>query len=125
MASNKPEVYNFLDHYRGNTFDGAEFTLSNAVDDNILNDTPINLTACLIKIQFKKDSPTGNLVKEINVGSGITITNAINGIFLINPFKLDWDAGVYCYDIEVTFSNSVSKTYVKGKINVIQDTTNG
>ena len=53
-------------------------------------------------------------------GSGITVTDASNGTFEFDAFDLNWNEGVYYYDIQVTKS-SVITTYVIGTINVIKD----
>lgn len=115
----KPGVYKIKDHYKGDTFDGVEFTILDGMDNS-----PINITNSAIKIQFRKSSNTGNLVKEINIGSGITVVNAVGGVFRINSFLLNWDSGIHYYDVQITFPNNVVKTYIKGEILIIQDTTN-
>jgi len=38
-----PAIHNFKDHYKGDTFNGTQFTLTNSVDD-----TPIDLTGTTI-----------------------------------------------------------------------------
>ena len=111
-------TYIIEDHYKGDTFDGVQFTLKN-ITDNI----PINLTGCAIKIQFRKSAPYGTLEKELTEVDGITIIDAINGVFKINAFLLDWNKATYFYDVEVTFPNNVVKTYIKGTLSIIQDTT--
>ena len=119
-----PTVYKLDDHYKGDTFDGIEFEFFNPVDDNPDNDTPIDITVCTaIKIQFRKNSPTGDVVKELNISSGLSII-PLNTLKVL-PFIIDWDEGKYYYDSEFTFSPTVKKTYVKGTINIIQDVTNG
>lgn len=114
----KPGVYNIADHYKGDTFDGVQFTIINSTDS-----LPINITGCLIKIQFKKNSNNGSIIKEITEISGITIIDAINGVFKINPFLIDWDEGRYLYDVQITFPDLSVRTYIKGTILIIQDTT--
>jgi hypothetical protein len=117
----KPAYYRIEDHYKGDTFDGVEFTLLNT-DDQL----PIDLTGVAIKIDFKKDSPTGAVKASFNVGSGVELTDPTNGVFELSAIdKLNWDVGVYYYDVEVTFSNGVTKTYLRGLFKIIQDTTNG
>ena len=112
-----PGLYNYDNQYRGDTLDSIQFTIL----DKVTRD-PINLTGATIKCQFRKPF-NGATIKEITSSDGITIINASGGIFKIDEFLITWDAGAYLYDIEVTFSTGVVKTYVKGSINIISDTT--
>lgn len=115
-----PAVYKIKDHYKGDTFNGVEFTLMNSESN-----TPVDLTGSLIKIQFRKDNPKGIKVKELNIGTGITVTDPPNGVFKIDAFLLDWDVATYYYDAQVTSVEDVVRTYIKGTLTTIQDTTNG
>jgi hypothetical protein len=116
MASN----YKILNQYKNDTFDGVRFTLK---DTDTL--TPISLVDATIKTQFRYRSETGRIVKTITELDGITVEDAVNGIFKFNPFVIDWEADIYYYDVQITFSNEVIKTYIKGTVKVIQDITNG
>ena len=110
--------YNINDHTRGDTFNGLQFTLKN--EDN----TPIDLTAIdKIESQFRAKKETGAVVKEISVGSGITITNASSGIIQIDSFLVDWNVDIYYYDIQFTFLSGVVKTYIKGTFKIVRDIT--
>lgn len=113
-----PKTYNFKDHYKGDTFNGIQITM--LTGDGI---TPVNLTGVDISVDFRKESKIGELLKNITVGNGITVTTPSTGIFVIEPFIIDWDPLKYYYDIEYTFSNNSVKTYVKGYIKVKQDVT--
>jgi hypothetical protein len=106
--------------YRGDTYDGVQFTLLNTEDNS-----PIDLTGVNIKIQFRYNSKIGGLQKEINNGDGVTISDAVNGVFSIDPFLIDWNPDIYFFDIQMTFTNGVIRTYIQGTIKVIQDVTNG
>ncbi len=106
--------------YKGDTFDGVQFTLLNTQ-----NSTPIDLTGVNIKIQFRHNSKIGVIQKEITDGNGITIDDAVNGVFSVDSFIIDWPPIVYYFDVEITFPNGVVKTYIQGTIKVIQDITNG
>lgn len=81
----------------------------------------ISLVDATIRMQFY-DS-TGALAMTKTSSSGLAITSAINGIFKLNSFILTLAAGMYEYDCQVTFSNSVVSTYIKGTFNVLQDKT--
>ena len=112
-------TYKIADHYKGDTFDGVQFTLLNSTDN-----IPINLTGCAIKIQFKKSAAYGTLQKEITNTAGITIVDAVNGVFKIDAFLINWSEANYYYDIEITFPNGLVKTYIKGTLAIIRDVTN-
>lgn len=113
-------TYNIANHIKGDTFDGVQFTLQNTSDS-----LPIDLTGCLLKIQFRYRNKIGKVQKELNIGTGITLVDAVNGIFKIDPFIIDWNPDTYYYDVETTFTNGVVKTYIEGMVTIIQDTTNG
>ena len=98
--------------YRGDTYDGVQFTLLNTEDNS-----PIDLTGVNVKIQFRYNSKIGGVQKEI--------TDAVNGVFSINPFLIDWAPDTYYFDVQMTFTNGVVRTYIQGTIKVIQDVTNG
>jgi len=106
--------------YRGDTYDGVQFTLLNTEDSS-----PIDLTGVSIKIQFRYNSKIGGIQKEITDGNGVTISNAVNGVFSIDPFLIDWAPDIYYFDVQMTFTNGVVRTYIQGTIKVIQDVTNG
>ena len=112
--------YNIPDHYKGDTFDGLKFTLINN-DDQL----PIDLTNVIIDVKFRKARQTGVVTKSVSVGSGITVIDAVNGVFKIDAFILDWVIGKYYYDVQFTYTNGVVKTYIKGFIKIIQDVTYG
>ena len=116
----KPGIVNINNHYKGDTFDGIRYTILNSSDN-----LPIDLTAATIKSQFRKSAKKGTVIKEVTDGVGITISDAVNGIFEIDSFIIDWEVSTYYYDIEITFSNGVVKTYIEGTLTVIQDITNG
>jgi len=112
-----PGVYNYESQYRGDSLDEIEFAIIN--DDTGL---PIPLTGATLKCQFRKPF-NGSTVLEITDGSGITVTSAVNGMFVIDTFLIGWDAGLYVYDVEVTFGDGTVRTYVRGTLNLISDST--
>ena len=103
---------------KNDTFSAVEFTYLDAIGD------PIDLTGTAIRIQFRYRSKTGAIVKDIEVGTGITLTDPTNGVFEIDEFTpVDWAVDTYYYDVEVTFITGKIKTYVWGMVKVIQDVT--
>ena len=110
--------YKMEDHLKGDTFDGVTFNLTNKT-----NGVPIDLTGCVIRAQFRKGVNKGALIKDVTTSEGVTIMDAANGVFSIDSFLLNWDAAIYNYDVQFTFSNGVVKTYIKGTIKITQDST--
>lgn len=111
-------TYNFPSQYRGDTFQGMTFTITEA-------DVPVNLTGASIAIQWRLRSATGTLAKEVTIGDGITLDNAAGGQFSIDPFDIDdvnWVAGTYLYDVQVTLG-SVTRTYFGGNFIILEDVT--
>ena len=113
-------TYNIGDHKKGDTFDGVRFTLTKSSDSS-----PIDLTGASIACKFRKQTKTGTVVADLSIGSGITVVDAVNGIFDIDAFDIDWSPLRYYYDVEITFASGVIKTYIEGTLTVIQDVTYG
>ena len=105
-------------HIKGDTFDEVAFQLK-------INDTVVNLTGATIKMQLRKCySDTAAALSLTSVSSaGITITNAANGEFKINTQIIDIEVYNYVYDIQITFSSGVVKTYVQGGFNITNEVT--
>jgi hypothetical protein len=103
---------------KDSTFKSVNFTYLDA-DNN-----PVDLTDAEIRIQFRYRSKTGAIVKDISVGTGITLTDAVNGIFTIDKFTpVDWAVDNYYYDAQVTFPNGDIGTYVWGMVEIVQNIT--
>ena len=102
--------YDFKPHIAGDTFNGITITMtltSGAVT------SAIDLTGAAIKIVFKKHSQT-TVISTLSIGSGITVDDAENGIFSIDPFTVFATPGTYEYDMQITYSGGNVKTYMKG-----------
>ena len=113
-----PQVYNITDQYKGDSFGGVDFQVLDAITK-----VPIDFTDATMRCQFRRGKATGAVVKDITIGNGITIVNAVNGEFSIDAFDITFSAGVYFYDIPTVFSDDVIVTYIKGTLTVIQDIT--
>ena len=88
---------NLKDRIKNDTFSSVEFEYL----DNVGN--PIDLTGASIQIQFRYRCKTGSVVKDISNGSGITITDAVNGLFEIDKFTpITFDVNTYYYDVQTT-----------------------
>lgn len=114
-----PSTSNFPIQYKGTTFKGRQLTFTQEVGGT---ETPIDLTRCLINMQFIKTA--GGLVeKTFVVGNGITITDAINGVVQIDEFLVGLSQGKYLYDLTITFPSGLIRTYLTGTFEVKQNLT--
>tara|TARA_R110002126_G_scaffold117434_3_gene257238 strand:+ start:525 stop:875 length:351 start_codon:yes stop_codon:yes gene_type:complete len=107
------------------------------LNDRIKNDTfssvqfeynegglPLDITGSTIKIQFRHKSNRGDILYTAETGSGITITNATSGVFRLDEFTpTDWKVGVAHFDVQMTFADGSIRTWIKGTVNILQDTT--
>ena len=109
---------NLEDRVKNDTFESVNFNLKDGVGD------PIDLTGVAIQIQFRYRCKTGSVAKDISIGSGVTLTDDVNGIFTIDEFTpITFEIGTYFYDVEITFVSGKIKTYVFGTFEVLQDIT--
>lgn len=99
---------------KNDTFNGVRFTLSPTTD----------LTGASIRTQFRKGSKTNPVEVDLSIGSGITVEDLVNGVFVWDEITpLDWDVFTYYYDVQITFASGDVKTYIEGTMKVTQDTT--
>ncbi len=109
-------TYNLADHHKGDTWNGVQFTI-------LSNGSAVDLTSATVRVMFRRESKTGKVVKSLTVGSGVTLTDASNGVLTIDAFTLDWSPNTYFYDVEVTLSGGTIRTYVEGYIKINQDSS--
>lgn len=112
----KPGIFNFPDHTKDDTFQGVQFTLEE-------NSSPVDLTGASIRMMLKIDATSAPALTVSTPSSGLTITDAVNGIFEFDEQIISVDAGQYLYDIEVTDSGGKVTTYVSGTWLICQDIT--
>ena len=84
---------------------------------------PIDLTNVAIKMEIRQSTTAKNYLKQFIVDSGITKTDAANGVFGIDAFIADLPATNYFYDLQFTYNSGVVATYLKGKITVVNEVT--
>jgi hypothetical protein len=96
---------------RGDTFYSVPFQIT-------INNTALDLTGSVIKMQLRKDAGT-----PIIYTPSLTITNATNGEFKIDEQIIDVCAGVYKYDIEITLANSEVHSWISGIFEITNDIT--
>jgi hypothetical protein len=103
------------------TFSGQQFQFENA------DGGYTSLSGSTIRCQFRFLNKTGQLIKTITDGNGITITDAVNATIIIDPFDVleadGWRAFNYWYDIEITYASGTITTWIEGLFQVSQDVT--
>jgi hypothetical protein len=106
-------------HIKGDTFEEVDFAIK-------LNGLAMDLTGAVIRMQLKKtqDLTFAYLSLTSVASAGITITNAIGGLFKINQQIIDIEVFNYAYDVELTFASGVVKTYLAGTFTITQEITN-
>ena len=68
-----------------------------------------------------RTSPTGTLALGLSVGAGITITDALGGVFAIDEQIIDIASALYYYELEVTLDSGFRLTYLTGTWQILQD----
>lgn len=106
--------YNFT-HKQGDTFKAVNFAVTG---------TPTLPTIATVKMQLRKEC--GGLV-ALNLTSvasaGITIVDAVTGLFKINEQIINIPEYNYLYDIQITFVDGIIRTWLSGSFNVECDIT--
>ncbi len=112
-------TFHFPEGYYGDTYKAVAFVMR-------LNGVVVNLTGATIRIQFRAYS-TGDptILKTLSIGSGITVTDAVNGAFRTDAYIMNLIPGIYEYDIEITYASGYVKTYARGTLSVTGDITRG
>lgn len=87
--------------------------------------TPLDLSNTTPKIDIRLGSYNGKLAKSCTIGDGLSWNDQANGQLDWGGFDMDWSkAGDYYYDIQITYTaTSRVRTYVRGKITLIDDAT--
>jgi len=119
-VDNKPARLDLL-VVLGDKYLGDQFQIN-------LSGAPLNLTGAKIRGQYREKSKTGTLVKEVSTTTdgGITITDAIGGTFISDPFTVDpseFSAQNYWRDFEITDIVEGPLTPIEGIFEVYQDVT--
>lgn len=86
-----------------------------------LDSTPIDLTGATVKIDIKKQCGDTTAISMTN-GDGISVGGVNNNSITVNKV-INIDAGNYVWDMQVTFTTGVVKTYLWGNFIVSQDIT--
>jgi hypothetical protein len=108
--------YNFT-HIKGDTFDEMPFAI-------VKNSVALNLTGATIRMQLRRECGGLIALSLTSVASaGITITNAVGGLFKINKQIINIASGNYAYDLEILFSDGTVKTWLSGEFLIECDIT--
>jgi hypothetical protein len=108
--------YNFT-HIKGDTFDEMPFAI-------VKNSVALNLTGATIRMQLRRECGGLIALSLTSVASaGITITNAVGGLFKINKQIINIASGNYAYDLEIIFSDGTVKTWLSGEFLIECDIT--
>lgn len=110
-------TYNIHSHRRGDTWDGINSIIIN------VNGIPINLTNATIKMDFRQDLDAPVALTLSTTDNSIMITNAMEGTITIPPQKIEIPFAKYLYDLQVTYSTGVVKTYLSGTWQIEADIT--
>lgn len=108
-------VVNLPDQRVGDTFRGM--TVKFKQDD----DSYVDFTGATLKAQFREWSPTGKLVKTIESGSGLSVSDGTDVVYA--PFTPDFGPGVVYHDLQATWPDSSVQTLLAGQWNLCQDVT--
>jgi hypothetical protein len=103
-------------HIKGDTFEAVNFEIK--VDDVV-----VDLSDTIIRMQLRKVYG-GVIALDLTsvANAGITITDAVDGLFKINEQIINIEADNYIYDIQFNF-DGVVKTYISGNFLIKNDVT--
>ena len=111
-------IYNFPTQLSGDSFDGVNWTLTDA------NGDPMPITDATVKIQFRARTKTGAIALELSEADGIALGGVDSNEITVNAINaVNLTPGIYYYDVEITFSDGSVKTYIEGTWTINQDTT--
>ncbi len=91
---------------QGDTWDGASFTIR-------VNGVLKNLTGAVVVMLVSDNHGTLLSLEPI-----VTITNAVDGVFQVDPQILPLKRGVYSHTIRITFLDGSVKTWIFGRTRI-------
>ena len=104
-------------HIKGDTFEAVNFQV-------IKNSVALDLTDSVIRMQLKKECGGIPILSFTTVAdAGLTLIDAVDGLFKINKQIINIAEFNYIYDIEITFGNGDVKTWIDGDFIVKCDIT--
>ena len=111
------EIRNLTPHKRGDTYMGAEFTLSYS------DGSHPDLTGASIVMKFRKRNAPNKVYTFSTATGELTITDEMGAKFTIDEQVIAWDSGLYDYDVQITFASGYVDTPVGGRFQIEQDVT--
>lgn len=102
---------------KGDTFEQVNFEVK-------INDVAVDLTDAVIRMQLRKQygGVVGLSLTSVD-DAGITIDDALNGLFSINRQVINIEPFNYLYDIEIEFADGTIKTWISGNFKILNDVT--
>lgn len=113
-------TFNLSDQYKGDSFERINFEFYATKDDT---GNEIDMTGYIPKMEMRKDSAAGKLIKTLTIGDGLEWTDQTLGTMYVNPFLWTFETGDFVYDLQMTHPDSTVLTYVRGSFKVIDDVT--
>ncbi len=106
-----PGTANYPDHRRGDTIPARTVTVTQ-------DSSPLDLSG----IDIQSDFVLGGERVRLRIGSGITVVDALGGVFRIDEMTLKV-VGTWAYDLQLVYPDGAVRTLLAGKITVIEDIT--
>ena len=118
MATAQPTVIRPLfPRVKGTTFDVVTFTLT--IKSSGL---PVDITGYTFEADYRRRCKTGEIVKSISTASGITITDATNGVYRFDLFTpVSWEVETYWYGVKATAPSGIITEPVQGTVEILQN----
>lgn len=89
-----------------------------------LNEAGMDLTGATITMQLRRRPAHGTAVATWSTTNGtITFLDAAAGTFKVHPRIMDFQAGVYHWDIELKLASGRIMTIARGTLELVQDVT--
>lgn len=106
-------IYNFPDQTKNDVFLARQITFN------------FDITGATILMQFKANqvaNVVGPMVFEWKTeDNSFEVIDPVLGIVIMHEKPITAPAGVYVYDLQITYPTARPITYFKGRINIIQD----
>jgi hypothetical protein len=106
--------YNITDAITNTTFEGVEFTVT-------FNTLPLDLTGADIKMNVVNKKFINSQNYQYSVGNGITITDAVNGVFTFDEQIITIPSGLWKYDITFHLADGSVHTLIKGDWTILEN----
>ncbi len=100
----------------GDTFNGFIIQMT-------LDGVPLNLNGSVIKMDLKTSTCDVAALSLSSNGGGITIVEAVSGIFQVQPLIIDITPTTYKYDLQITLGDDTVRTPFGGDFLVFPDVT--